>query len=118
MAKIRKIAPFASGYESVGQNAGAPAGKRESLFNLKMKEKMKKDKLLEEFATLKIEDANTIVGGQESWKWTYQESWTKTNGPTGKPGDWHMDKETLRFKDPDLKIPTDTISRDTITQVY
>jgi len=27
MAKIRKIAPFASGYESVGQNAGAPCGK-------------------------------------------------------------------------------------------
>lgn len=76
---------------------------------------MKKDKLLEEFASLKIEDANAVVGGQQSWKWTYQERWIKTNGSSGKPGDWHMDKQVLKFKDPDFQAPADTTAvQDTI----
>lgn len=76
--------------------------------------KMKKDKLLKEFEHLKIENPRNVVGGQQSWNWTYQDYWVKTDGPSGQPNDWHLDKHTLKFQDPDFSsMPSDTTATDT-----
>lgn len=76
---------------------------------------MKKDRLIQEFENLKIENARTIVGGQQGGEWTYQDYWVMTNGSSGVPGDFHMDKKKLKFWDPDFGNDTIPISNDTIS---
>lgn len=75
---------------------------------------MKKDKLIQEFEGLRIDNARSIVGGQQTGEWTYSEYWVKTNGPTGNVGDFYMDKRTLKWWDPDFGNDTIPIVNDTI----
>lgn len=74
---------------------------------------MKKDKLLEEYKALKINDSHKICGGQQSVKITELVYWQKTNGSI--PGSWQMDKKIDRCPDPDFNpTPIDSIPKDTI----
>ena len=78
---------------------------------------MKKDKLLEEYMALKINDAHKLFGGQQPTKRTEYSYWEKTNGSTGQAWDFQMDKKINYCPDPDFSpTPSDTIPQDTIPQ--
>ena len=60
---------------------------------------MKKDKLIQEFEGLEIENANRFVGGACAHP-TESRRYEKTYGPNG-PNDWHMDEIVTFYTDPD-----------------
>lgn len=61
---------------------------------------MKKDKLIQEFESLKIDNASSIVGGC-NWHRTEFVRYEKTNGPTGNTNDFHMDEIVDYMNDTD-----------------
>ena len=70
---------------------------------------MKIDKLIHEFANLKIENASKVLGGEQSGAGTTIVTWTKTNGKDPHPEAFTMDKH--EYPDPELPYipPIDTI---------
>lgn len=70
---------------------------------------MKKDKLIQEFESLKIDNAGSIFGGC-NWHRTEYSHWEQTNGPSGEPGDYKMDEVKTYYADPD--------EGDTITNIH
>lgn len=76
---------------------------------------MKKDKLIQEFESLKIENANKVIGGEQSDNWCNREILEWTADPNNPPGVGHLDPtgRYMRVFDMD-PIVNDTIVGDTI----
>ncbi len=77
---------------------------------------MKKDKLIQEFENLKIENANSFVGGKHNENFCDREIYAWTADPNGPAGNGQMDP-TGRYQQVFDLDPTtnDTIVGDTIS---
>ncbi len=76
---------------------------------------MKKEKLIQEFEGLKIENANSFVGGKHNENFCLREIMVWTADPNGPAGNGKMDGTGLYREIFDMDPVNDTIVADTIS---